>query len=300
MKIITNLDYTRVVIEGIPLSIEKTGTDDITKVIFDNDGDPFVIELNKVFYIDERINKNAPAKGVFFRAGFIENVQIDSIDKPTSSLWYIRSHRLTLAYYILGPMLLTETFDFKSKLGVGLCLANVYHQIDLPDMNRLGEIYVLYRSAMRNLEVYSLLSTNETKLNLTKHEHYVEHFTVDHYHDMYVFKIPKEYKEVYDLYLEGKWSHFPDKFRTMVYNWAPNRQRAQIWKWRFQKENILRQKLMQQLDIEISKDAELCQAPNGDETFTEKSIIPNQKLIDPKKNVTISTERSDRPDDQVD
>ena len=115
---------------------------------------------------------------------------------------------------------------------------------------------------MYDQDVYSLLSTNDKKLNLTKHEQYVDHFSVDDYHDMYVFKIPAEYEEIFELYLAGKWSQFPDEYRKMVYQWAPNKQREKIWRWRFEKDDVLRLKMMEQINIEISKDAELCHAPN--------------------------------------
>lgn len=300
MKIIPNLDYTRLIINGTPVIIDKTGTQEVTRLVFeDNDGGDFEIVQNELFYVNKRVNRHAPNKGQVYRAGFIENVHVNSADSSSSSMWYIRSHRLSLAYYILGPMLLTDRFDLKSKLGVGLCLANIYHKIEL-DIIRCGEIYVLYRTAMYDQDVYSLLSTNDKKLNLTKHEHYVDHFSVDDYHDIYVFKIPAEYEEIFELYLAGKWSQFPDKYRKMVYQWAPNKQREKIWRWRFERDNVLRLKMMEQLNIEIPKDAELCHAPNGDETFNEKIQMFNPRKVNPKDNVTISTKRSDGPDDQVD
>jgi hypothetical protein len=300
MRIIPNLDHTRVIVDGIPITIEKSASNEIQKAVFETRTATFTVELGKIFYTDDTVSDNLSKKRRWHRAGFIEPVKIKGLEKPTVSLWYVRSHRLTLAYYILGPMLITKDFNIKAKLGVGLCMANIYDSVDLDGKRMDGKIYVLYRCAMHDIEVYSLLSTNDNKLNLTKHPLFVERFAVDEYHDMYVFDIPEEYQRVYSLYKQGAWSKFPDEFRMKVYKWSPNKDKETIWKWRFEKAPILRQKLMRQLDIEISKDAELCQAPNGDETFTEKAQMPNPKHINPKKNVTISTERSDGPDDQVD
>lgn len=299
MRIIPNADFTRVIIDDTPISIEHTHTGEVSKIVFDNNGTPFEMEKGKAYVLNESINKHASRKTRYYMAGSIESVSIRTKNNPSASLWYIRSHRLSLAYYILGPMLLTETFKLKTMLGVGLCLANIYHKVELDEI-KYGHIYVLFRTAMFNKDVYELLSTNDKHLNLTKHENYVEHFQADEYHDMYVFKIPEKYDDVFSLYLSGKWSKFPEDYRQKVYQWAPNTDRAHIWKLRFEKSENLRTILSEQIGTEISKGAELCHAPNGDETFDETLQMPNLKKVNPKDNVTISTERSDGPYDQVD
>ena len=139
---------------------------------------------------------------------------------------------------------------------------------DRPDDD--NHIFLLYKFSgdKQFLEYEDYLTT--TKL-------YVDSYDPDKYHVMYIFRIPEEYQDVYNLFKEGKYSEFPQKYKIALFEYHgitdANHRVAQV----LFKHPDLREEWEDKLKIPIPEDSEVSSVPDLElEVYSDK-----YKYVDP-------------------
>ena len=106
---------------------------------------------------------------------------------------------------------------------------------------------------------------------LEKEELFELSYDPDKYHVMFVFKIPDSHKEIYDKFLNGKYSEFPQDYKVHIFKFHgikdPNHRVAQV----LFKHPDLREEWEEALEMPIPDDAEVSSVPDMNlEIYTEK------------------------------
>ena len=71
-----------------------------------------------------------------------------------------------------------------------------------------------------------LLYRYSGKTDFVKYEDYVENsplfqakYDPDKYHVMFILRVPERYQEIYDNFKKGRYSHFPDNYKVLVFKY---------------------------------------------------------------------------------
>tara|TARA_B100001093_G_scaffold514357_1_gene588219 strand:+ start:1235 stop:1804 length:570 start_codon:yes stop_codon:yes gene_type:complete len=114
---------------------------------------------------------------------------------------------------------------------------------------------------------------------LEKQELFEISYDPDKFHAMYVFKIPDGHRNIYDQFLKGRYSKFPQDYKVHIFKFhnitSPSHRVAQV----LFRHPDLREEWEDKLDVVISEDAEVSSPPNIKlETYKEE-----HKYVNPLK-----------------
>jgi hypothetical protein len=166
--------------------------------------------------------------------------------------------------YILPMMSLY--FDIKPQN-----LLNTFlRSSDKPEFK--NHIFLLYKfSGDKNYLVYEDYLENQ--------ELFETSYDPDKYHTLYCFKIPDSHKDIYDKFLKGRYSEFPQDYKVHIFKYHgiknPTHRVAQV----LFRHPDLREEWEEKLGVEISDEAEVSSPPDLElETYQEE-----YKYINPLK-----------------
>lgn len=101
----------------------------------------------------------------------------------------------------------------------------------------------------------------------------------DSSHVMFVFNVPEDYQEVYDLYLKGKYSEFPKDYKVQIFKFHDIVDSShRVAKVLF-KHPDLKEELEDRIGVDIPKGQEVSSIPDLDVEIYEN----NMKVINPVK-----------------
>lgn len=100
----------------------------------------------------------------------------------------------------------------------------------------------------------------------------IAHYSPDNFTEMIVFSVPKEYHEIYDLIVVGKYSQLPDDYKKHILKFLGLKNDSKTAKILY-KSNSYRLELSKELDCEIPKENELLSPPNELDIFTDELIF---------------------------
>jgi len=121
---------------------------------------------------------------------------------------------------------------------------------------------------------------------LENQELFQHSYDPDKFHTMYCFKIPDSHKDIYNKFLKGRYSEFPQDYKVHIFKYhdikSPDHRVAQVL---FKHPN-LRQEWEDKLGVIISDDAEVSSKPDTNlETYQDKHkyvvpLKPQEKPFD--------------------
>ena len=84
----------------------------------------------------------------------------------------------------------------------------------------------------------------------------------DKTHVMFVFSVPEDYQDIYDLYLAGKYSEFPQDYKIQIFKFHNiNEATHRVAQVLFKHPDI-REELEERLGVELPEDVEVSSVPD--------------------------------------
>ena len=111
--------------------------------------------------------------------------------------------------------------------------------------------------------LYRYTGTNLYKIfeeSMIKDKLCVKHIEYDKYHVMYLFKIPDEFKEDIEYFLEGNYSKFSDTLKKLISKFYGGNKNSIIYQIIYKSPN-LKQIIEKDLNVKLGDDAELASKP---------------------------------------
>lgn len=106
----------------------------------------------------------------------------------------------------------------------------------------------------------------------------IDAFAPDKTSEMLVYDIPKEYSDIYELFINGKYSYFPDKYKLHILKFTKQPLDGKIHRILY-KSKLLREELEAKLGCKIPESSELYDPPYLEqETFTNDMKVNKNQL----------------------
>jgi len=138
--------------------------------------------------------------------------KVNYIVKVSDTQYSLLATKLTTATRFVMPMLrdMKQTYTsmkYKSHL------VNCY--VGTKDEGYMPNIYLVYRfSGSREFGLF--------EESLKNHDLFNEVIDLDRHHVMYVFDMTEEQKKVFEMFKNGKYSHFPENYKKQIINFVVN------------------------------------------------------------------------------
>lgn len=227
-------------------------SDEITQV----DLGGTLIKVNSIILIKER--------------GKFIPFHINYITKLGKGKYSLLVTRLTNTAKFLSPIHFTnaKTMLFKSNF------INAY--IGINKQNITGTLFYVYRYT-GDIPMYNL------EKSIKESDYFVDSFQVDNYHVIYEMRVPLKYVAIYEIFMQGKYSKFPDWYKDQLKNFYlpilnTSWNKTTTYKILY-KDPTYRKKLEAELDVDIPSDAELADAITEKEFFSHEFSINDTKTI---------------------
>lgn len=172
------------------------------------------------------------------------------------------------SYTYILPMISTQLDVVKANLVNTYIGSDEYTGYD-------NHIYLLYKYAgnPRFIEYEDYLE--HTNLFVAKYD-------PDKYHVMFIFKVPEQYQDVYDLFKKGKYSQFPEDYKVLIFKFhSITNENHKVAKVLYRHPD-LKEELEDRLDIILPEGSEVSSVPDlSIEIYTEEMKV-SEVLVPPE------------------
>lgn len=185
------------------------------------------------------------------------------VDNSIRSVYNIKKiEHINNLSFLLRSSILTKTSNFilpvlfLNRFNKDFFLYDIFFENCFINKNNFKELILFYRFSASPLFL-------QFEKIINTHPQFIKKIDIDPYHICIIFKIPDEYSDAVDLFLEGKYSKLPEGLKKDImkfFNYKSDGDMAQI----LSKSPLRRKQLELEFEAEIPSSVELYEIPNKD------------------------------------